>query len=488
MFVLTVEGCKFDSYTPDPVQISGKKCFDGPLDAEMEAFRKSVNSARTFDPVLSVGDWVSAQIVNLVVKILLEEFMGYSPKLDFVTGTGALYGCVADGTHTFNLETWVNTKQTQREAAGKAVEENPLGYYGQEGIFISQIVKTREALTSDCLKPFIEQWQVLTFREALDLIPKDQTTKPAEPYLCTNDIHKQCFSGRFIPLHCCADDGCDSPSPHCHEVLMASPGWNTGWYESMISNLGLNLTLSYVGTDDADFQGALDAIDARGQSSLFYWFSPHPLLASVDGTRISFPQHSDECQKSHNANPSLSGTNCDLRSDKLQNLYPSDLLEKDKYLHRFIKKMSISQLMIDSMLDATTMGGGTLTIDETACSWVKENFKTWKTWVPPFVVEPTVVVDKDNKVLVLAILIPLLLVACAVAGGAHLKSVRQTRKVAQLSTELRHTHLRHEEDLLRMGSLPKMFKNAKNDKNMTDFVSKAHYTSRMRSSRNKTGE
>jgi hypothetical protein len=281
-----VHGCEVKTYSPETYDISIKKCFETPMvDPDVEALWVMANTVRKYKPVLSVGDWASAQVVNVVSNILLTEIMGYDTKVDFVAGTGSLYECVADGTHSFNMETWVNTKQTQREKWGKEgagkVEETALGYNGQEAIFLSEMSKAKSKLTQQCLKPFIEAWQVLTFQDFLDLIPKDGSTAITEPYLCTQEEHTQCFKGRFIPAHCCASSGCETASPHCHEVLMASPGWNQGWYEAMISNLQLNLTLNYIGTSSTDFKEAITSYTSQDLSTLFYWFSPHPMLSKV---------------------------------------------------------------------------------------------------------------------------------------------------------------------------------------------------------------
>jgi hypothetical protein len=205
-----------------------------------------------------------------------------------------------------------------------------------------------------------------------------------------------------------------------------------------------------------------------------------------------FPPHSAECQKSHNADVSLSSVNCDLRSDTLQNIYPTALIDDDHDLHYFITELSISPLMIDGMLDSTRLGGGTLSIDEAACAWVKGNVKHWKEWIPKPAAEEAVVAKKDNTVLVLAITIPLLLIAVAVAACGQLKAKTQTNKVAQLSTALTEAHLLHEQDLIMlsefMPNLPKLLKkNNANNKKMADFVTKAQHTTRMRDNRNKTG-
>ena len=219
-----------------------KRCFDSdlPLPTDIAAFRDRISSiSRSYEPVLSVGDWISAQLVNAVTQILLSEVMGYRTSVDYVSGTGAVYECVADGTHTFNLETWVNTKLTQREEwviTKEMVVETPIGYHGREGIFLSHLDDAKKKLSSQCLKPFLEHWQALTFPESLALLPTDRSTNLTQPYLCTTSTHEQCFSGRYVPPHCCAESGCEDPSPFCHEVHLASPGWNQGWFEAMVSS------------------------------------------------------------------------------------------------------------------------------------------------------------------------------------------------------------------------------------------------------------
>jgi hypothetical protein len=121
--VLVVSDCGVQRVEPDPSYLSGSRCFDwngaDATDASLEDIyalylRLGSVTKRDLKIVNPVSNWDSARLASVVVNILQREIMGYETKLDFIGSTGMLYKCVADGTHTFNIETWINTKADQR--------------------------------------------------------------------------------------------------------------------------------------------------------------------------------------------------------------------------------------------------------------------------------------------------------------------------------------------------------------------------------------
>jgi hypothetical protein len=116
--------CDVARVAPDPMMVSGKPCFDwSGADAVNESLhdiralyqRLGNISARDLKVVNPVCNWDSARLTSIVINVILREIMGYKTELDFIGGTSMLYECVADKTHTFNAETWVNTKADQRK-------------------------------------------------------------------------------------------------------------------------------------------------------------------------------------------------------------------------------------------------------------------------------------------------------------------------------------------------------------------------------------
>jgi hypothetical protein len=118
-----VSDCGVERVVPDATHLSGERCFDwSGADAEDPELQKIYGiyqrmlnfSLPDGELVNPVSNWDSARLTTVAVNIILKEIIGYDSKLDFIGSTGMLYECVADGTHTFNLETWVNTKADQR--------------------------------------------------------------------------------------------------------------------------------------------------------------------------------------------------------------------------------------------------------------------------------------------------------------------------------------------------------------------------------------
>jgi serine/threonine protein kinase len=70
------------------------------------------------------------------------------------------------------------------------------------------------------------------------------------------------------------------------------------------------------------------------------------------------------------------------------------------YQHSFLQKMAFAPDDIESMLKTLKGGGGTYSVDDAACEWVKENVKLWKYWVPAeavTVVTNTTVVEQQIR-------------------------------------------------------------------------------------------
>jgi hypothetical protein len=118
--------CGVERVATDPAWLSGKRCFNwtdlegDATDEHLREIRETYerfgrNNVRSLDVTIPVCNWDSARLSTIVVNVILREIMGYETELDFIGSTSMLYECVADGTHTFNTETWINTKETQRQ-------------------------------------------------------------------------------------------------------------------------------------------------------------------------------------------------------------------------------------------------------------------------------------------------------------------------------------------------------------------------------------
>jgi hypothetical protein len=142
-------------------------------------------------------------------------------------------------------------------------------------------------------------------------------------------------------------------------------------------------TLAYVGESNADFVASISDAKRHNKSRLFYRWYPDPLVTLVGGVRVAFPDYSMACIGSHDAaSVSKSGVTCDLETDDLQSLYRKDLPDIDKVLHAFLQKIIFAADEIEEMLKQLRGAGGTSSVDEAACNWVKANVDRWKFWVP----------------------------------------------------------------------------------------------------------
>ena len=123
IILVAVSDCGVKRVETDPSFLSGSRCFDwNGADAKNASlkdiyaiYQRLGNLTKSDLKIVNpVSNWDSARLVSVVVNIIQREIMGYDTELDFIGSTGMLYKCVADGTHTFNIETWINTKADQR--------------------------------------------------------------------------------------------------------------------------------------------------------------------------------------------------------------------------------------------------------------------------------------------------------------------------------------------------------------------------------------
>ena len=83
---------------------------------------------------------------------------------------------------------------------------------------------------------------------------------------------------------------------HCMELLHANPAWDAGIIPQMATNLIMNVTMRFVGSEFGkliaeEYQRYLSEPPGARQGILFYRWKPDPLLSKVKGTRLTFPPY-----------------------------------------------------------------------------------------------------------------------------------------------------------------------------------------------------
>jgi len=116
-----------------------QRCFDSTLPSCKE---QSVHhsSARTFTPVLEMGNWASSELVSSVFRILAEEVLGFGVRTIVREDYLEVYQRTGRGNVTIALETWDQQMNEDKilyyTEETRTVESSKLGTTGVEGIFI----------------------------------------------------------------------------------------------------------------------------------------------------------------------------------------------------------------------------------------------------------------------------------------------------------------------------------------------------------------
>merc|ERR1719253_842756 len=100
------------------------------------------------------------------------------------------------------------------------------------------------------------------------------------------------FTGYWVPPQCEADP------TSCVLMVHVIPGYDTGYLEQNIRNLGLKVIVGYFGF--TTHNRIVTEMQAKGKDVLFYYWGPDPFMKLVDGRRVSFPDYFGGCADGNN--------------------------------------------------------------------------------------------------------------------------------------------------------------------------------------------
>ena len=273
-------------------------CFAGPewdaLKAELgvtDAMRAQRRLEMPDGCVVLYQVWASAQMVAHAVNILLDEFMGFDTRPRVDSDPLNALACVASRQVTIVPEYWYYDVRGQ-SYTHEQLDVSSAGYMGRSGLYVPAYTTEDQYCLSS--------WQAL--RHWLHHVPPDGAA-PCEAKLanasrvrCDGDARFLCMTpevwggnvscerGRFVPPQCRTPDR--AFAPHCGEVLMAFPEWSTSWWEAAVVNLGLNLTMAYLGPR---LSPVVEQQVAARVPTMFYGYEPDILMARLAPTMVLFP-------------------------------------------------------------------------------------------------------------------------------------------------------------------------------------------------------
>ncbi|MBN1659547.1 MAG: glycine/betaine ABC transporter substrate-binding protein [Anaerolineae bacterium] len=285
------------------------------------------------NPVIKLGvnPWVASEANAVVAKIILEEEMGYGVEIVPIDeydewdllAKGDLFACleVWPSGHAENVQKYIQEEQSV-----------------EDGGFLGPVGKIAWYIPSYLLRehPELSTWQGFQDPNNAALFAADETGR-----------------GQF---------------------LAGDPGW-VEYDEEIIRNLGLNLEVVRVGSEE----GLLARLEeAYGQQKpiLLYLWTPHWAHSVYDLVPVELPPYSDDCY----AQKDQGGVACDYPADLLFKVFWSGAKDYAPDAYQFLRNFNYTNLDQIAILAAIQLDGKT--VDEAAREWVEENETVWQGWIP----------------------------------------------------------------------------------------------------------
>lgn len=420
------------SFNVDPTTCNNgtycPQCLTGPTWAQRISDLGGL-SARTLQFSLLFNNWLSAELTDTIAKIILNEVLGYATNAVPHAIDGWMDVLCCDEM-LVELEKWPSGRFPSDEGYF-TISGLPVGYEGGSNLFVPDYMAASLPMSTfyNSYKYLADYRNVLprAFSTNCSLLLVDPALGCVEGnYVCNKNTwtNTSCVQGRYVPPQCMGAN-----SAYCQEIFLADPGWDAARFEALVKNNNLNFTIAYLG--GGGLRPHLDAMYARRENFMFYWWEPDPLPSSFNARPVNFEPNSFGCEQRHaqgNGDPTLSGYDCAYPKALLMKYARRAQLEQDLSFKHFFESFQLTGADMATMLGQHTAAGGNRTVYDLSCAWVQGNFGKWQSWIRP-ADPPVAVAASSNSNLLPAILAPCLIVVAGVAGAIIFVHVRAARAV-----------------------------------------------------------
>jgi glycine betaine/proline transport system substrate-binding protein len=275
---------------------------------------------------LAINPWVGYEANAAVIAYLLEKKMGYTVEKKELKEEIAWQG-FETGEVDAIVENWghPDLKKTYIEDKKVAVEVGPTGNQGVIGWYVPQ-------------------WMV-------DKYPDITDWKSLNKYA---DLFKT------------------SESKGKGQFLAGDPSFVTN-DEALVTNLKLNYTVVYSGSEAAIIKAAQQA-SAQTKPLLFYFYEPQWLFAKEKYVRVKLPEYKEGCD----ADPKKVA--CDYPDYVLDKIASKKFADGNSTAYQLVKNFTWTNDDQNLVSDYLTNQG--MSAEKAAEKWVNEHESTWKPWIP----------------------------------------------------------------------------------------------------------
>jgi glycine betaine/proline transport system substrate-binding protein len=286
------------------------------------------NSGTTIN--LAINRWEGSAANVAIAKVLLEKQLGYAVTTKTIDEY-AQFPALANGTLDATLEVWpsVHPKEYSKYIAANngVVSGGSLGVIGQIGWYVPTYMLTDH--------PELASWDGLKQDASLF------------------QTHESGSAG---------------------QILDGDPSYGT-YDQAIAKNLGLNLTVVYGGSEQAELTALNTAYQKKGPILMYFW-TPHWAQSKYDLTQVKLPDVTPACTDAAANDPTRYA--CAYPSDDLYKAFNSDLQTKAPAAFAFLSAMSYTNDDQNSV--ALDIHDG-LDPDAAAQKWIDANPTVWQPWV-----------------------------------------------------------------------------------------------------------
>ncbi|WP_250032983.1 ABC transporter substrate-binding protein [Paractinoplanes maris] len=275
---------------------------------------------------LAINPWVGYEANAAVIAHLLEKKMGYTVEKKELKEEIAWQGFETGEVDTI-VENWghPDLKKTYIEDKKVAVDVGPTGNQGVIGWYVPQWMADKY--------PDITDWKNLN--------------KYADLFKTSESKGK----GQF---------------------LAGDPSFVTN-DEALVSNLKLNYTVVYSGSEAAIIKAAQQA-SAQKKPLLFYFYEPQWLFAKEKYVRVKLPEYKEGCDAD------LKKVACDYPDYVLDKIASKKFADGNSTAYQLVKNFTWTNDDQNLVSDYITNQG--MSDEKAAEKWVNEHEATWKPWIP----------------------------------------------------------------------------------------------------------
>ncbi|XP_041375599.1 guanylate cyclase D-like [Gigantopelta aegis] len=357
------------------------KCFDEKPDFYHK--RYMYHNGQRLPIILESSTRDSHQLTNQVLRILLQEIIGYvdvnistQESTNTTVILNRITGCPVQRCKKVslesvpktmvNLEVWMATgfNKSPWTDTGRLIDCGALGPYGRMAWFVPHY--TVDRFWRD--KVIVDHWRALFLPRVIKTFSWFHRLESLS--MCRNNTCPVVHG----PWCVVSSKG----RSNCSTVFANTPDEHGKMLEEQIRRNDLPVDIVYL---ESHLHLFVRLQLKRRKPIMFYNWHPDVLTSDRNLTLLTFPPcHHHHRHRHHSA--MMEQSNCDLDLKQMTKVVWYKLKTEAREAFRLIQKISFSQTRYEDLLRLYRRGNRGAPMQDAACRWLRENRGTWSRWIP----------------------------------------------------------------------------------------------------------